>query len=108
MYTIIDGKKYNIIIMNTFFKRLIGLMFKKDKITNIYMFPRCSSIHTYFMKQNIDVCILSKNYKINYIISSLKPGKVIIRKGYYTLEMPLGLSNKLKVGEKLVIKSDAI
>ena len=104
MYTIINNKKYNIIKMNTFFKRLKGLMFKKDPIKDIYIFPRCSSIHTFFMKQNIDICILDKNYKIVYLHKSLEKGKILIKKGYYTLEMPLNTCNDLTLGETLNIK----
>ncbi len=104
MYTIINDKKYDILLMNTFFERLKGLMFKKDAIKNIYMFPKCSSIHTYFMKQNIDVCILDKNYNITFICSNLKKGRVLIKKGYYTLEMPLNTSKYLKIGDKFIIK----
>ena len=104
MYTIINNKKYNIIKMNTFFKRLKGLMFKKEKIKDIYMFPRCSSIHTFFMKQNIDICILDKNCKIVYLHKSLEKGKILIKKGYYTLEMPLNTCKSLTLGETLEIK----
>lgn len=104
MYTIINNKKYNIIKMNTFFKRLKGLMFKKEPIKDIYMFPRCSSIHTFFMKQNIDICILDKNYKIVYLHKSLEKGKILIKKGYYTLEMPLNTCNHLTLGKTLTIK----
>ena len=104
MYVIINNKKYNIILMNTFFKRLKGLMFKKDVITDIYFFPKCSSIHTHFMKQNIDICIVDKDYYVTYVEASVKPNKVIIKKGYHTFEMPLGLSNYINVGDKIEIK----
>lgn len=104
MYTIINNKKYNIIIMNTFLKRLKGLMFKKEPINDIYLFPRCSSIHTYFMKQNIDICIINKNNVITYVKSNIKKRSIIIKKGYSTLEMPLGTCQYLKVGNKLNIK----
>ena len=104
MYTIINNKKYNIIIMNTFLKRLKGLMLKKEPINDIYLFPRCSSIHTYFMKQNIDICIINKNNVITYVKSNIKKRSIIIKKGYSTLEMPLGTCQYLKVGNKLNIK----
>ena len=103
MNIIINNKKYNIILMNTFFKRLKGLMFRKDFITDIYFFPKCSSIHTYFMKQDIDVCIFDKNYYVTYVGSSIKPNRIIIKKGYHTLEMPLGLSKYINVGDKITI-----
>ncbi len=103
MHTVINNKKYKIITMNTFFKRLKGLMFKKEPIRDIYLFPRCSSIHTYFMKQKIDVCILDKNFYITYLEENVKPRKIIIKKGYYTLEMPLNTAKKLELGNKIKI-----
>ena len=103
MYTVINNKKYNVNIMNTFYKRLKGLMFKKDPIKEIYLFPRCSSIHTYFMKQNIDVCILDKNYKVLYKTESLKKNRILIKKGYYTLEMPLNTSKYIKLNSIIKI-----
>lgn len=104
MYIIIDNKKYNVVLMNTFMRRLKGLMFKKDKIKDIYMFPRCNSIHTFYMRQDIDVCMLDKNYVITHISRCLSRGKILIKKGYYTLEMPLGSTSTLSVGDKLCFK----
>ncbi len=106
MYTIINNKKYKVIIMNTFIKRLKGLMLKKEPIKEIYLFPKCSSIHTYFMKQNIDVCILNKDYKVVYKKDSLKPKKVLIKKGYYTLEMPLNTVKNIKINDIIKISAD--
>jgi hypothetical protein len=56
------------------------------------------------MRQNIDVCILDKNYIVTYKCSSMKPRKILIKKGYYTLEMPLNTSKYLNVSEELKIK----
>ena len=78
-------------------------MFKKEPIKEIYLFPRCSSIHTYFMKQNIDICILNRNYEVVYIKENLKKNRIVIKKGYYTLEMPLKTAKDIKVGSKIII-----
>ena len=106
MYTIINNKKYEVIEMNTFIKRLKGLMLKKDPIDKIYFFPKCSSIHTYFMKQNIDVCILDKNYKVLYKQSNLKPRKILIKKGKHTLEMPLNTTKNIKINDIIKISAN--
>lgn len=103
MYVVINNKKYDIEYMNTFFKRLKGLMLKKDKINKIYVFPRCCSIHTYFMKQNIDVCMLDKNYKVTYVKENLVPNRILIKNGYYTLEMPLGVAKNIKINDIIKI-----
>lgn len=104
MYVEINNKKYNVILMNTFYKKLKGLMNTKEPISDVYLFPRCSSIHTYFMKQNIDVCMLDKNYNVTFLKENVKPWKILIKKGYYTLEMPLGSVKNIRIGDKLEIK----
>ena len=49
-----------------FIDRLMGLMFKKN-FDEIYLFPKCNSIHTFFMKENIDVIMCDKDNTILYI-----------------------------------------
>src|SRR5574344_1706565 len=103
MYTIINDKKYNIITCRSFKKRFMGLMFRKKIISDIYMFPKCSKIHTFFMRQNIDICILDKSFNIIYLCYNVGKNRLILKKGYYTLEMPSGLSKYLALGEELKI-----
>ena len=98
MYTIINDKKIAIITLKSFLERFKGLMFKQEKIKNIYLFPKCQGIHTFFMKQNIDICFLDKNLKIVYTVSNFKKNKIIIKRGYYVLEMPLNTACYLKIG----------
>ena len=51
MKLIIENKEINLILCNTFFKRLKGNMLSKN-IKNL-IFNKCSSIHTFFMLKNI-------------------------------------------------------
>ena len=78
MYTIINDKKYQIITFEDFISKLKGLMFRKEVISDIFLFKRCSKIHTFFMKQDIDLCILDKNFKILYLKSNLKKNIYLI------------------------------
>lgn len=82
---------------NTFFKRLIGLSFKR-KINHIACFPRCNSIHTFFMFQPIDVIMTDKNKKIIHIFKNVKPWRIILPKKnvYYTFEIPTKIKFNLK------------
>ena len=61
-------------IYNTFFKRLKGLMFKKE-IPNSYavLIIPCSSIHTFFMKFEIGVIYLDKDNTVVKFTPSMKP-----------------------------------
>ncbi len=90
-----------IIIANSFYKRLIGLMFKKNIDYGMY-FPNVNKVHTFFMKINIDIYGLDKN---NYVVSSrlnIKPNRVIIlNNSYNTLEIPTNLNKIYKIGDKV-------
>ena len=101
-----NNKKIALIEMNNFKKKLIGLMFKKDKIKKAYFFKNTNGIHTFFMKQNIDVLYLDKDYKIIKIDSNLKPNKIVLpsKNIKHTIEMPESTSTNFIVGEILTIK----
>ena len=81
--------------------RLIGFMFKRKKIDFGLCFPKCNSIHTFFMFQAIDVVMTDINHQIKYIYPKLKPWKIISpkRNVYYTYELPLGSANNLKIND---------
>lgn len=96
----------HLIVCNTFFKRLKGFMFKKN-IRCALEFPKCNSIHTFFMLKPIDVIMTDKDYKILYIFKNLKPYRVIFPKKnvYYTFELPINkfefnINEKIKITEK--------
>ena len=88
---------------DNFFNRLIGLMFKKD-FDYCLCFPRCKSIHTFFMKTKIDVIMTDKNYKVLHIFKNVQPNKIILPKKnvYYTFELKPNIIN-FNIGDKLNI-----
>lgn len=88
MYIEINKEKFTINYSNTFIKRLFGMTFKKKKQNYIYCFPRCNSIHTFFMFQCIDVIMTDKGGNILYAIENMKPNRIILPKKnvYYTYE----------------------
>lgn len=65
-------------------------MFKKN-INYILVFPNCNAIHTFFMRQKIDIVMTDKNFKILYVFPKTKPFKIISPKKnvYYTFEIPI-------------------
>lgn len=83
----------NVKLCSNFKDRLLGLMFKKEKFDYGLCFPKCNSIHTFFMKQNIDVFMTDKNNKVIYIKKNLKPWKLILPKKnvYYSYEFSTGI-----------------
>ena len=91
-----------IILADTFFKRFKGLMDKKDfEDTLLFTNLTDSSIHTMFMRFEIDIYFLDKN-KIIYDKVSLKPWKFYKpkKRAAYILETK---KNKLKleIGDSL-------
>lgn len=88
MKVLFDNKELSIKNCQNFKDRLIGLMFKKENIDYCLCFSRCNSIHTFFMKQNIDVVMTDKNKKVLFTYKSLKPWKIIWPKKnvYYVYE----------------------
>lgn len=92
----------NIIVADTFLKRFKGLMGKQDfKDGLLFKNLTDSSIHTMFMRFEIDVYFIDKN-KIIYDKVSLKPWKFYRpeKQAKYILETR---KNKLKlnIGDKL-------
>ncbi len=57
--------------------RLLGFMFKKN-INHGLLFKKCRSIHTFFMKEKIDVIATDKNDNIIKTYKNIKPWKILI------------------------------
>ena len=88
---------------NKFKDKLLGFMFKKN--INYALRFRCRSIHTFFMKEEIDVVITDKNNKVLYIYNSLNRNKIIIKKdAYYFYELPKN-TNTYKINDTIIIRS---
>lgn len=88
----------------SFGSRLIGLMGRKSLSPDeAILFPRCNSIHTLFMRMNIDAVFLSKNGEVVRVLDSLQPWRWIlpVRGATYTLEMRSGAAK-----EKGIVKGD--
>ena len=86
MHIKINKENITILYCNYFTKRLIGMAFKRKKQSSIYCFPKCNSIHTFFMFQNIDVIMTDKKGNILYTYENMKPNCIILPKKnvYYT------------------------
>ena len=91
-----------IIYADTFFKRLIGLIGKKD-FNHVMVFTNLSgsSIHTMLMRFEIDVYFIDENKRV-FDKTSLKPWRFYKTKkqAKYVLETKKGLL-KIKIGDYL-------
>ena len=100
-----DGKKdIELINCKSFVSRLKGFMFKKN-INNALLFDKCNSIHTFFMKENIDVILCDKDNTILYFYKNLGKNKIIWPKKNITkvYETPSNYFD-IEIGKKMIIK----
>ena len=104
MRIIIDNKLFNLKKADNFFIRFIGLMLKKDIKEGLF-FPKCNSIHTFFMKESIDIIMTDKDYKVVFFQKGFRKNKIVYKKeAYHTIELPSNSINNLTLGETLIIE----
>ena len=82
----------------------MGFMGKKN-IDNSLMFNKCNSIHTLFMKENIDVIMCDNNNKILFYYKDFKKNRIILPKKNVkkVFETPRLYFN-IKLGDYLEVK----
>lgn len=104
MKLVINEKEIELTECTTFYTRLKGFMFTKT-INKALLFNKCNSIHTFFMKTNIDVIFCNKNNEILYYYKNLTPNKIILPKKNVTkvFELPTNYFN-IKQNNRLEIK----
>ena len=85
-----DCMIYELYVADTFIKRLMGYMFRKIPHHEAIMIKPCSSIHTYFMRFDIDVYFINENFEVISKIEALKPWKVVlpVRGAVNVIEIP--------------------
>lgn len=88
----------------TFSSRFWGLMGKKEGVYGLMLYP-CNSIHTFFMRYNLDAIFLDEDNRIVSIKRFIKPFSIIpsIRKAIKVLEFPSSLhaSAFLNIGDQI-------
>lgn len=104
MYLIVNEEKIKVVNARSFFKRLMGLMFKKN-INYGMLFKHTNSVHTFFMKENIDIIGLNNHNEIIYKALDIPKNKVITIhnsiKNTSILELPSNASKNFKIGQIL-------
>ena len=94
----VNGKLIDLEVANTFWKKFKGLMLKKN--INYGLQLKTNNIHTFFMKEEIDIVMTNKNNQILYYFKNFPRNKILIkRKVYYTYEFPKGFLTKVKTGD---------
>lgn len=104
MKLVLDDKEINLIECKSFYSRFKGFMFTKN-IDKALLFDKCKSIHTFFMRDNIDVIMCDKDNNILYYVKDLAKNKVILpKKGVKKIfETPSNYFD-IEIGKKMIIK----
>jgi uncharacterized membrane protein (UPF0127 family) len=98
-----------ILFARTLYTRLVGLMFRKSPPENSkgLLLDPCNSIHTCFMRYDLDVIFMDRSNKIVKVIKKIPPWRMtwIYFKAQKTLELPAGnLPIDLKEGDRLEVE----
>jgi hypothetical protein len=94
-------------LSDTFWTRLKGLIRKKSLPlgSGMVLIP-CQSIHTCFMRFNIDLIFVNRENLVCYLIENVPPYRTtsIIRDAYYVIELPIGTIRitQTQVGDQIV------
>ena len=100
----INNKKMTVKKATNFKTRLFGLMGQKD-IKEAILFPKCNAIHTFFMKEEIDVIGLNEENQVIYIYRNVPKNKIVKvsneNKKTSILELPKDTSKGLVIGSVL-------
>lgn len=104
MQILVGKKKYDLIDCVDFYSRFKGLMFT-NQFDYCMRFGKCNSIHTFFMRTNIDVVMTDKDDNVLFIFRDVKPYRIILpKKGVKNVyEFPSGsIKNDIKKVKVLV------
>ena len=100
----LDKNLFEIKIATNFMDRVMGFM-GKTNINYGILFPKCNSVHTFFMKEEIDIIGLDNENTILFIERNCSKNKIIkinhnIKKASI-LELPKNTSFSLNVGDTI-------
>lgn len=97
--TIRNGEFFcEVMVAENLFQRLRGLLFRPDWKGGMLL--PAKSVHTFFMKQNIDVFFLDRYGKVIHAVLDMKPWRVtkVVRRAKIALEVPSGKLGDLMTG----------
>ena len=102
-----DGKKeITLYECKSFYTRFMGFMGKRN-INNAILFNKCNSIHTFFMKEKIDVIMCDSDNKVLYYYKNLDKNRVILPKKAVKKVFETQCNYfDVEIGKKMIINED--
>lgn len=86
-------------VADAFLSRLMGLMGKKQLDPDeALVFPRCNSIHTFFMRMPIDVVFVGAEGKVVEIVEALHPWRMLLPRIAVKHTIELGARRAKEIG----------
>lgn len=97
-------KACDVLIAETALQRMRGLLFRPYWKGG--MLFRANSVHTFFMKQVLDVFFLDEEGRVIRAIFDLKPWRIspIVFKAKMVLEVPSGALGNIMVGTQITLE----
>jgi uncharacterized membrane protein (UPF0127 family) len=94
-----------VVIAETFWHRFKGFMLKKEA-NYALLFKGCKSVHTFFMRFDLDIVYLDKENRVIKIIKQLKPFRVAmyVRNAVSILELHPNIIKDIDslIGKRLI------
>lgn len=87
---------HNSKMAENFFSRTIGLLSRNSlNESEALIIKPCCSVHTFFMKFDIDVIFVKRNGKITALYENVKPWRIlpIHPTSFFVIELPAGTIN---------------
>lgn len=88
------------------FSRFLGLMGKKGiPADEAMVFPRCNSIHTFFMRFPIDVVMVAADGKVVEVIEGMKAWRLLLPRwdAKHVIELKAGRARELGISVGTVL-----
>lgn len=98
----------HVVMADRFIARLTGLMAKKEiSSENALILRPCSQVHTFFMRFNIDILFLNRDFRVKHVIENMRPWKIsrLVWGARCVVELPGGtLRNRVLPGDTLKLE----
>ncbi len=111
MDLIIADDYYNIEVINNKISKFFYLMKKQDFYNGVY-FPKCNNIHTFFLKDEIDIVGLDNKNVVIYKYQDVPKNKIIEihnpKKNTNILVLPKNISKIIKINDILSLEGENI
>lgn len=95
-----------IFVADTFMKRFLGFMFRKKPHHEAILIKPCNSIHTFFMKFNIDVLFINENMEVVKKLEGVVPRRIVMpqKEAKMVIEGSEGMFKEINVGNKIIVR----